>query len=466
MALFSKFFGRTVSEAAAFALGGAMRSPLEPPLAELTNQTWARFVDSGITLPTEPGDAAEIAAEDVASEEWAKDQAKQRGVGGDQMDKLIAAQRIAPALGTLLESWRRGFIGDADFIHGLNKARLEDRWTASLQKLKARLPDLEPLAQGIQRGLVTAPFPLPYSPPGDGGIIPAFPPSTVDAQQVAEGLGYSLDYLYLQTALAGNPPGPQALYRARFRGAVNDVDVQRGLAEGRSRQEWAPAFEADARAIPSPANFVEAFVRNWIKQPEMLAGTARHGMSPDDAHLLFLIHGRPLTHTQVFIGLLRGGTYNGPTDIIDPAFLKSLQESDMRPEWYNLAWHARFHFPPFFQTINALNKGWIDAETATTWLLVQAYDPEAVGTIVANVSGAKGGALASPVKSAETRLLTRLHSGYVSDKLTETQTIDALGKTTLTQAEQTEVLAYWSAEKAVTALEATNAATTTPTTPA
>lgn len=452
MALFSKFFGKTISESAAFALGGAMRSPLEPPLAELTNETWITFVDAGITLPTDPGDAAEIAAEDVASVDWAKGQAKQRGIGGDQMDKLIAARRIAPGLGTLYEAWRRGFIGYEDFVHGLNKARLEDRWTAALEKMKDRLPDLEPLAQGIQRGLVAAPFTLPYTPAGAGGVIPAFPPANVDAQQVTEGLGYSLDYLYLQTALAGNPPGPQALYRARFRNAINDVDVQRGLAEGRSRQEWAPAFEADARAIPSPANFVEAFVRNWIKQPDMLAGTARHGMSPEDSNLLFLIHGRPLTHNQVFIGLLRGGVYDGPTTDIDPPFLKSLQESDMRPEWYNLAWHARFHFPPFFQTINALNKGWIDGPTATQWLLWQAYDPTAVKTIVDNVTGSKTAPKDSRVASAQTKLLTGIEKAYVGGTLDDSQATAQLTQAGLSATTAAGVLAHWKQLKAVEAI--------------
>src|SRR5207245_9390106 len=101
-----------------FALGGAMRSPLEPPLVELTNETWGRFVDQGITVPTDPGDAAEIAAERVSDRQWAKDQAKQRGYGGEQMDKLIDAVQTAPGTGELFQLWRRGLIDKAAFDHG------------------------------------------------------------------------------------------------------------------------------------------------------------------------------------------------------------------------------------------------------------------------------------------------------------------------------------------------------------
>jgi hypothetical protein len=154
VALFSKFFGKTISEAAAFALGGAMRSPLEPPLVELTNETWGRFVDSGITVPTEPGDAAEIAAERVADRQWAKDQAKQRGYGGEQMDKLIDAVQNAPGTGELFQLWRRGLIDKAAFDHGLRKARLEDQWDTPLEGLHDVLLSSEELAMMQQQGFV------------------------------------------------------------------------------------------------------------------------------------------------------------------------------------------------------------------------------------------------------------------------------------------------------------------------
>lgn len=448
MAIFSKFFGRTVSEAAGVAAGLAVAAPLRPVVQLVENETWALHPDKPVSV----GVAAAIVAEDVEKDAWGVQQASWTGYDEPTFRAVLGEALNAPDLGTLYEAWRRSKISDGDFIHGLRKAKLEPRWDTALQALKTRLLDLEPIAAGIQRGLLPAPFALPFNPQPGGGKIPAFPTANLDPVATTEGLGYTTDDLFLETALAGNPPGPEGLYRAWFRGAIDEADVERGLVEGRSRAEWAPAFEADARAIPSPANFVEAFVRNWIKQPDMLAGTARHGMSPEDSNLLFLIHGRPLTHNQVFIGLLRGGIYDGPTTDIDPAFLKSLQESDMRPEWYNLAWHARFHFPPFFQTINALNKGWIDGPTATQWLLWQAYDPTAVKTIVDNVTGSKTTPKDSRVASAQTKLLTGIEKAYVGGTLDDSQATAQLTQAGLSATTAAGVLAHWKQLKAVEAI--------------
>ena len=438
----------------AYALGAASQPALAPFAQSLANDAWKL----NAVRPPDAFTLAQGVAQGQVAKKDAYEWAKEQGFGAGQMDALVSIANVGPALGYAFEAWRRGFLTDTEFETALRRTGLEPQWYPAMKELKVRLLDLPTLANAIQRGVVKAPFQLPYTPDPGSGRIPSFPVSDLDATKAAAGLGYTVDDLFLETALAGNPPGPEALYRARFRGAIEDNDVLRGLVEGRARAEWAPAFEADARAIPSPANFVEGNVRDWITKDEMVAGAARHGMTPEDVDLLFKIHGRPLTHSQVFIGLLRGGTYDGPIDMIDPAFLKSLRESDMRPEWYNLAWHSRFHFPPFFQTINALNKGWINAETATNWLLWQAYDPDAVGTIIGNVAGAKGGTVASPVRSAQTALLRRIRAGFVSGKLTEVQVTDALGKSNLTLAEQSEVLAYWAQEKAVAALEAANVA--------
>lgn len=430
-----------------YALGTAAGPALSPFVQDLENTAW--------TLnPVRPPEAV-LLAEGVAQGQVdpadAYKWAEETGFGRKQMDALVNIANVGPALGYAFEAWRRGFLTDTEFETALRRTGLEEQWYPALKRLKTRLVDLPNLAAGIQRGLIEAPFPLPYTPPGEGGRIPAFPTSSIDAAATTEGLGYTLDELFLETALAGNPPGPEALYRAKFRGAINDVDVQRGLAEGRARQEWAPAYEADARSIPSPTNYVEALVRNWISRDEMQAGVERHGMTPDDAQLLFLIHGRPLTHNQVFIGLLRGGVYDGPTDMIEPAFLKSLQESDMRPEWYNLAWHARFHFPPFFQTINALNKGWIDAATATQWLLWQAYDPDAVQTIVANVTGSKTASPDTHVKSAQTTLITAIRKAYLGGALDDAAATAQLQQAGLSTSAITGILEHWRQTKTLEA---------------
>jgi hypothetical protein len=436
VALFSKFFGKTISEAAAFALGGAMRSPLEPPLVELTNETWGRFVDSGITVPTEPGDAAEIAAERVTDRQWAKDQAKQRGYGGEQMDKLIDAVQNAPDLGTLYSLWRRDEISDAQFIHGLRKARLEDQWDAPLERLKSDRLSPEDVARMIQRGLIPDPGILPVGPPGGTGNVPAFPVFNIDADTEARAHGIDHERLSALTGLVGNPMGPHEAAQAEFRGILTDDDFRRAIAEGNTRNEWADAIREQSRQIPSVTNYVEAFVRGWITEAEMNAGTARHGMTPEDTHTEFLIHGRPLSWHQVFIGLRRGGVYDGPTGGIDPAFLKALRESNIRPEWYSLAWAQRFTYPAAFVLRALVQGGDLTAAEGEQILLFEGWEPTLAKTVTAKWAQ---GSSAAAKEATASDVLTLYDSGHITQAEAHTELV-ALGYDAAEATKKIEVL--------------------------
>lgn len=72
-------------------------------------------------------------------------------------------------------------------------------------------------------------------------------------------------------------------------------------------------------------------------------------MSREDARLLFLNQGRPLSIHQITTGLARGGEYNGPTDQIPQAFLDAVRESNIKPPYYNLDYANRYTYPSGFQ---------------------------------------------------------------------------------------------------------------------
>lgn len=415
-----KFFGNSASNAAGYAAGAATARTLDPLLQQLANETWTKYPD----VPPDAMVMANGVAQGQVDPKQAAAWAAQQGIGASQFAALVNVANVGPALGYAFEAWRRGLLTDQEFTTALNRTGLEPQWFDALKALKARLLDPADLARGIHKGLIPDPGLLATPAPSGEGNVPAYPVYDIDAVAQAAGFGYSKDDLGVLVGLQGNPMGAHEAAQALFRGVLQEVDYERAIAEGNTRNEWGEAIKEQSRQIPSAVNYVEAYVRNWIDQAGFLAGTARHGMTADDANLLFLTHGRPLTHTQVFVGLLRGGSYDGPTDGIDPAFLKSLQESDMRPEWYNLTWAARYHFPPFFQTINALSKGWIDAETATNWLLWQAYDPDAVKLIVGNVSGS--GTTAK--KLTPTQIKSAYHAGQL-DRATALQRLTADGYT-------------------------------------
>lgn len=371
------------SSIVAVGVGEATADALTPILTPAAQEAWTKNPYKALAASV----AAELVAQGLTSVADAQTEAGLTGINHERLQALIQAAMAAPGVPELLTLWRRNLIGEREFEHGIRKAMLEPAWDAPLEALKDEILPPAVLALAVVRGLVPSEGTLLVDPPSEAGKVKAYPVQPIPTLAEAAGAGYDAERFKVLVGINGRPMSLHEAASAYFRGIITLADYHRAVSEGDIRNEWRDAILDQAREIPSTTNFVEGFVRNWISRDQMLAGAARHGMSEADAQLLFLTHGRPLTHSQVFIGLLRGGIYDGPTTEIPAPFLKSLQESDMRPEWYHLTWAARYHFPPFFQTVNLLNKGLIDAATATHWLTVQGYDPEAIATVIGNLAG-------------------------------------------------------------------------------
>jgi hypothetical protein len=359
--LFSKFFGRTISDAAGFALGGAMRSPLEPPLVELTNTTWEEFVKANIFVPLEASAAAEIAAEDVASVPWAKGQAAQRGTGGDQMDKLIGAVLNAPGVPELFTLRRRNLIDPTQLEHGYRKAKLEKEWDGPLSGLLEVLLTVADLANAVVQGHM------------DMGA------ATAEA-----GLqGISAERFVVLVENTGLPPGPATLQSAVNRGLMDQATFDEGIREGHTKTKYVDLLYQMREAVLHANDYVTNTIRGWSDAAAMHAGGALTGHTPEQMDLLFQNHGRPLSWHQIFIGLRRGGVYDGGTAGIDPAFLKGLRESDIRPEWYDLAWAQRHTYPAAFVLRGLVQSGDISQAEGEQILLYEGWEPTLAKTVSA-----------------------------------------------------------------------------------
>jgi hypothetical protein len=406
--------GSSVGEAAAFAAGLAIAPLIEPLLQALKNETWPMYPDR----PLDPGTASELVAEGFATEGTGASEAVLSGISGSRFHSLVHLAYTAPQVSEARELVRRGHLTRGQLHQVYAKAKLDPQWFAALDVLlDVPLPPAVAALAAV-RGLIPSEGTLLVDPPSEAGKVGAYPQQPISGLAAAAAAGFSPEAYKVMVGINGRPMSLHEAASAYFRGIIELADFHRAVSEGDTRNEWRDAILEQARTIPSETNYIEAFVRNWITEAEMYAGTARHGMTEADTHMLFLTHGRPLTHSQVFIGSLRGGVYDGPIDQIDPAFLKSLQESDMRPEWYNLTWAARYHYPPLFQTVNLLKSGTIDGPTATDWLLKQGYEPGAVKTLVE--SAAKGTAT-----KPKTLTAAQVRSGHASGAIT---TADALAR--------------------------------------
>lgn len=428
-------------------VGTAAADALEPAFERARQDAWRK----NAVKELEPGIIARLVAQGAMPlDRDAYNAAGGEGFGPDKLDALVYLSQTVPGFGQALELYRRDPQGFADlWTHALVKNGIDARYLPHLNELRDDRLSPPVVALAIVRGILRDPGFLPVGPPTGTGKVAAFPTSPLNALEEAQSFGFNPDRLFVQTAISGRPMGPEAAAQAVFKGILEHVDYQRAISEGDVRNEWADAIFENMRPIPSVLDGVQGHLRGWLTEPEMFEQAHRHGMADADTSLLFKIHGRPPSWHQIWIGLQRGGTYDGPITDIHPAFLKGLRESDLRPEWYNLLWHSRYSYPSPFVLRQLTSSGAITQADAEQVLHFEGYEPTFAAKIAAAWAGAgtETAATDPTVKKAQTSLFTALHRSYVnreSDAAAVRPGLTALG---VTAQAQSDVLGLWELER-------------------
>lgn len=407
--LLGRFTSQTASETLGFGVGVALAQALHPEATALGQDSW----QANPTRAVEPKDAAAIVAEAVELLAWGQAEAAKGGIDGERFAALLGETLNAPGLGELLRMLRRGTIDAAAFEHGLRKAKLEARWDSPLRDLEHDRLEPAELAKAIHRGIMRGAGLLVAEPPTAAGKVPQVPPSDIDPVAEAEAAGIDRERLRVMVGNAGLPPGAVQMLELLNRGVIAETDFLRGVGESNMRNEWGQAMLELRRRLLTPHEYVEGRLRGWIDDAAMRAGAALSGMEPADTDLLAKLSGRPLSWHQVFIGLRRGGAYDGPVGDIDPAFLKALQESNVRPEWYALAWAQRFTYPSAFVLRALATSGDLTRAEVEQILLFQGWEPK----LAAKVSGRWAGGVAGAGKEeTKVELQDEYEGGYLTEQ--------------------------------------------------
>lgn len=360
----------------------------------------------------EPGVAARAEAQRLGGPVDYADDAKRHGVGQARFAALVELESVAPGTAETLELWRRGKINEEQARHALHKSGLLEEFVEPVLELFGDRLDPAVVAVMVQRGILPNPGLLPFGPPTAAGKVPPMPGIDLDPVAEARASGIDKDRLAAMARIVGLPASPDLAARMVYRGIIERIDFDRAIAEGNTRNEWAPALFEGFREIPTVHTFVEARLRAWIDDAELAAGAELHGMSQTDAELLLKVQGRPLSWHQVFIGLRRGGVYDGPVDELDPAFLKALQESDIRPEWYSLAWAQRYNYPTAFVLRSLTSSGELTGAEAERILLLEGWEPELAHKVAQKWAGGRGGADWNETRS---ELAVEFEAGYITE---------------------------------------------------
>lgn len=435
----------TVGEAIAFAAGVAIGPTLSPVSTALVQEAWQVAQIKAV----DPGTAAEIVAEDVEAFEWGKSEAAKHGMDEARFRAIVGEVRDAPGLGELLTLLRREGIDRAQFVHGLRKAKLETLWDVPLESLLDERLDPSTIATAIQRGVMHDPGVLVVGPPSEVGKVPPMPSVALDTLKEAAAHGMNEERLAVLARLVGLPASPDLAARMVFRGLIERVDFDRAIAEGNTRNEWAPFLFEAFREILTSHDYIEGHLRGWIDANAMYAGTAKHGLSRADTDLRFNNLGRPLPVHQITTGLARGGTYGGDYAGVPEPFNKALRESNVRPEWGNLAYANRYTLPGAFVLRTLAQAGDLTPQETHTLLLESGWPPDLAQKVSDRWTGGAKSTANKHVTSAETGLFTVLRKAYVNDEATEAQAAPILTDLGVPVADHARIFSLWGHERAL-----------------
>jgi hypothetical protein len=421
--IFGRFFGNAVSTSAGVGIGGAVQNTLNPLTQDLANETWSLHA----VVPPDPYALANGVAQGQVGETVAREWAKQSGIGDAQFTALVNIANTGPGAANALAWWRRGIINDAGLKRALKRAAWEDEWINDLIAAKNVLLSPAELANARQQGFVDA------------------------ARQHEESVqqGVNAERADILFELSGLPPGAATAQEYLNRGLIDATTFAQMIREGHTKTKYIDVLRRGAEYVLSPINYVEGRLRGWLTDAEMYAGTSLHGVTKADTDLLFEIHGRPISFHQVWIGLQRGGTLDGPTDQIHPAFLASLRRSNIQPSFYNLAWAQRYTYPSAFVMRALTQTGVLTAAETEADLVDMGWRPDRAKQVAAAWAGGGGTTADAHVTKAQTQLWSRTHSSYISDETDDAQATAALTAAGVAPAAIQPVLTLWRAEKAL-----------------
>ena len=458
--------GATPELVIGIAAGAAASAALEPALEIPKQDAW----DGARNRILDPGLLARLVAQGGVTLDIAHYYAHRQGYDDDQFAGLVYLSQAVPGIAEALTLWRLGIIKDGPFKHVLVKSGLEQQYVdAIMQTKKDQRPGIGDIAYSVVRGYLPTDITLPVAPPSQAGLVPRFPQSNVKAETWAEQIGFDSDALELMIARSGLSMAPgmaaNGLFRSNAAATISNLpnipgvspfagqpylnsdDYSLAISEGDLRTEWGDAVLQVSRQILTAGEYAELELRGYIDGTTRRALTSQHGMSHFDSDLLYDVQGRGLSLRNAMIGSRRGGTLDGPTDNIPDWAMYQLQRGNLRPEVFNLAWHARESYPSAFVIRALLSDGAI-SETEGHDLLYQSGWPDALATTVAQHYAAKsGGSTNKHVTAAQGQLWTTTHTAYKNGEIDWAEAAQNLTALGISAADQNAIKTLWDAER-------------------
>jgi hypothetical protein len=176
--------------------------------------------------------------------------------------------------------------------------------------------------------------------------------------------------------LAGNAPDPTSLAVALRRKLIDGETYDRGIRQGRLRDEWGPLVRELAVVQPAPGAMLSAYLEGQLVEGEARDRYAQLGGDPDYFDILFHTEGQAPTPTQALEMANRGiigWSGQGPAAV---SFEQAFLEGPWRNKWAG-AFRALGAYLPPPRTVTAMHReGALSTAEATQLLEHQGLTPD------------------------------------------------------------------------------------------
>ena len=435
MAIWSRLTGAI----AAIGIADAGSAAIEPVIEVPKQDAWKAEPNRILVLDT----LAQLVTQGLIARDAVVDHAARNGYTPDKLDALIQLHLRAPTHGEVLELWRRGKFGTTDpenppeqVTHSFAKEQLEEQYWKPLAELFFERLSVQDVAVMVQRGILPNPGWLPVGPPTETGRVPPMPQASFDPVAEAQSQGFDPDRASALAKIIGLPASPDLAARMTFRDIIDRVDFDRAISEGNTRNEWAPFLFDGFREILTAHDYTELELRGFSTRDQRLADTSKHGMSEEDSDKLYDVLGRaPSIHTLV-VGLARGGKYPGSYANVPEPFRSAIQRSNIREEWAEVVYAARYNYPSGFQIRSEAKAGDLDAATTKELLLEVGWDPKWAEFFSNAWTGAATAKPLVSASSAESKAARAVLSAYTAVNITKAKAEEDLTALGIDAAEQ------------------------------
>ena len=439
--LWSRLTGGIFGVGVGVAAADAMTPVIEPARQTAWENNPFRVLDVG-TL-------AELVAQGLIDQPTAEGEALRDGYAAFRTDGVVQSKLTAPGVGELLTMLNRKTANGGNVSHAFRKQKLEPMWDAPLLDLANQKIPVPDLAFMMVRDILASPFGYdgPTSPTDNA--INDVPTLSIDPVAEAAAQGWDktrLEALYGRSGLA---PAPVTAANAYFRGLATYTDFLTMIKKGDLRPAYANVVLNTARQILTAGEYAELELRGFLTTAQRQKATDQHGMSLTDSDNLYNVLGRAINPHQVTIGLARGGKYTGNPTTAPSPYLESLQRGNVRPEWYDLAFHAeQYSYPSAFVFRQLLRDGAITQAQGQQYFLEIGWPP-ALAQAVSQAYGTTSSTADPHVGKAQTQLWGTTHKSYVASEIDDPTATTALSAAGVGAAAVPAVLSLWGEERSL-----------------